>query len=91
MPAFVMSPFWVRVTAGLGAVGVAAMGIHAVATLSLFGLVYPVLCGTMIFTWLGLRRRSEESARGADPMYIMALFFVGRVAEPAFTWFDSLF
>jgi hypothetical protein len=86
-----MSTFWVRVTAGLGAVGVAVMGIHAVATLSPFGLVYPVLCACMIYTWLELRRRSEEAARGADPLYLMALFFVGRVAEPAFDWLDSWF
>ncbi len=86
---WVMSTFWVLATATLGAVGVAAMAIHAVATLSLYSLLYAVLCGSMIYTWLTLRRHSEDTAAGADTMYLMALFLMLRVVEPAFAWLEA--
>jgi hypothetical protein len=67
------------------------MAIHAVATLTLFGWVYPLLGGTLIYVWLNHRRHIGESARrGADLMFLGALFFVGRVASPALAWLENL-
>jgi hypothetical protein len=79
--------------AGLGAVLVAAMGIHAAATFSLYSLLYGALCGAMMHGWLKLRRKSEneDRARDVDGLFLMALFFAAQVASPAFAWFDSLF
>jgi hypothetical protein len=86
-----VSTFWVRVLVGLGVSLVAVMLIHAAATMTLLGWVYPLFCVYMIHVWWTLRRTSEEAARGADGLYLGGLFFVARVAEPSFVWFESLF
>jgi hypothetical protein len=87
-----VSRFRVSVFGGLGAALVVVMGIHGVATLSLYSL-YGVLCAAMLHAWFALRRssESEERVRDIDYLFLMALFFAAQVASPAFTWFDSLF
>lgn len=86
-----MSVLWVRVLAALGASLVVLMSIHAVATLTLLGWVYPLLCAYMTFAWWKVRHTSADAARGIDGLFLAGLFFVARVAEPAFIWLDSLF
>lgn len=88
-----MSRFWVSVIATLGGVLVVAMGVHAVATFSLYSFLYGLLCGAMIHTWWTLRRTSEdvERTRDVDGLFLMALFFAAQVARPAIAWVESVF
>jgi hypothetical protein len=85
-----MSKFWLVVNLVLAIPLIAVMLLQAVATLSLYALLYAGLGATMTFTWWQLHRRGPEAAAASDVLFFMSLFFVFRVATPAFDWLATL-
>lgn len=85
-----MPRFWLAINLGLAIPLIAVMLLQGVATLSLYAFLYAGLGAAMTFTWCQVRRRGAEAAAASDVLFFMSLFFMFRVAMPAFDWLATV-